>query len=273
MSNSYGEPTCIEYSRSGKYLVAGTSTSYVVVWDVEMGQISRIISVPQTQSTPDDSQTGMKKVDVSWDDTLVASVLESSNIHLDSLGDVRDGRRLVPIERAQVVTFSPKSDVVAVGLVGGGVQIFSVDTGESLGMINGPETPVFLCFSSDGRWLLDAGWEGIRKWDTRELTKRTPKTIYNERPIRAASMPSDDDDMFAFTDYSREVYVRMNWFDDSAVNHHVGSLPFGSLVKHAGPAIVGLEQRPGSSDRFRVWKVASYDSPGTYRLDPMLDDE
>ncbi|KAG8907606.1 hypothetical protein FRB99_003301 [Tulasnella sp. 403] len=232
MSDNYGRPRCLKYSRSGKYLVAGTSTSHIVelqVWDVETGRISRTISVPLTQSTLDAPRTSVRGVEVSWDDTLVASVLDSGDIQLDYLGDVKDGRRLAPIRPAEVVAFSPKSDVVAVGLESGGVQIFSVDTGESLGMIDGSGSAVFLSFSSDGRWLLEAGWQGIRKWDAKESIKRTPKTIYDDL-IGAASILSDDGDLLIFTDNLCRVYVRMNCFDDSAVNCHIGSPSRGKSI-------------------------------------------
>ncbi|KAG8907604.1 hypothetical protein FRB99_003299 [Tulasnella sp. 403] len=275
MSDSYGEPTCLRYTHSGKYLVAGTSTSYVVVWDIETGRISRTMSVPQTPSAFRVSPPRVKDLDVSRDDTLVASVLGSGDIDLHYLSGVKDGRRLVPIKQAQLVAFSPKSDVVAVGLDRGGVQIFSVDTGESPGMIDGSDTPSgssfesLLSFSFDGRWVLGAGVTGIRIWDTRESIKRTPKALRHD--AKAASKLSDDGDVLIFTDRYGDVHVVMNCFDDSAVRHRVESLGHFNTFRIVGSVIVGLDSGFVEKCRFKVWKIASYDSPGTYRIDRMPD--
>ncbi|KAG8898598.1 hypothetical protein FRB99_007333 [Tulasnella sp. 403] len=265
LPNEYGKPTCLKYSRSGKYFVVGTSVGYVIVWDIEAGQVSPFSFGPYGW---------VNDVDISWDDTRVASAPLDGSIRLTYLQDIEDGSRVLPHTEATLVAFSPMVDVLAVDLAFGGLQIFNVATGEILAILGGN---VFatqsLSFSFDGRWLWEGGEEGIRTWDTRSLTQPTQEPAFYDNPVSTISMPPNSNAAVAFVDRNLGLYVRLNCFGDSPTSHKIGTLPTHPLheseidieISADGSGVVATSLL--FTEAVQIYRFAFYDSPGMYRID------
>ncbi|KAG8902512.1 hypothetical protein FRB99_004386 [Tulasnella sp. 403] len=190
------------------------------------------------------------------------------------------------------------SDIIAAGLDNGGLQIFNAGTGESLAILGDEATIHSLSFSSDGRWLMEEGGAGLRKWDISRLTKSNPEAIFHDEEIRGILVPLDESGTVAVIDESHDMHIYTNCFGGPIIRHKIGSLPRNIIrprcyhkglgqgdddVKRLRMGIrisahtangVGLMVHSQVAHRtmFRVYNFGSYDYPGTYRFDSRPDE-
>lgn len=110
------------------------------------------------------------------------------------LWDVGEKKRLVSIPHgATCVAFNPTASMFAFGTPDGWVQLHSVDTGEPILELEGPEDESVeaLVFNDSGTWLVGAGNDGLmRVWDTAtgDLLAAREQPAYVSRMIR---LPGD----------------------------------------------------------------------------------
>ncbi|KAG8904585.1 hypothetical protein FRB99_001503 [Tulasnella sp. 403] len=266
LASKWGVPTCVRLGRSGKHLVVGT-TKGLAVWKIEADKASSPIFK---------SSQRVNSVDISWDDTLVASVSSDDTVRMYRLGALKDKRQIGPKNQAKVVAFSPTSDAIVVGLAGGGLQIFNTAKGAKLTTFGGNASAIHsLSFSSDGHWLVEQGEAGLRTWDTSELTKPTLKEGIHDGKVDRVSI-SPDSNTIALVDAEGRVYVRTNYPTESAVTREVGrvpSLPSDYSVGRRDVSVLGdgsgvaVGSEVSFPSQVRIYKFASYDSPATYRID------
>ncbi|KAG8900628.1 hypothetical protein FRB99_005941 [Tulasnella sp. 403] len=264
---------CVEvYStRDGKQLLYGfvIVTGVVpelttIVWNIDEGKGVRRFS---------DSDNRLNDVDVSSDGAWAASVPSGRTVHLTHLaGNSGRDRTLATVKGTYSVAFSPAANILAAGLAGGGLQIFNVDTGESLAVLGGTAIACSLSFSSDGRWLFEGGDEGLLKWDTSRLAKLTPEArLYDGSVYHVAISP--DNNTVAFLDPESAVRIRIGQVlvVPTASNVEIGRVPSHSIdhqdvaVSNGGSGVaVGWTR---GTKEVRVYHYSSYGSPGTYRID------
>ncbi|KAG8905315.1 hypothetical protein FRB99_000241 [Tulasnella sp. 403] len=222
----------------------------------------------------------MEDADISRDDAMVASVSMTGNIQLSRLMSPRRERQIVPIKKARLIALSPTSDIIAAGLVDGEIQIFNVVTGRSLALLGENLFKIrLLSFSPNGRWLLEGSKAGLRAWDASRLTELLPEATFHNKLVEAASMSPDDNTTVAFIENTGDIHVSTNSFGGPALKRKVGTLSYDPYLKSkydvvmtAGGSSVAIAWTSDAT-RMPIYKFGSYDSPGTYRIDPTSTDE
>ena len=157
------------FSPDGNKLVAGTSDEKVQMWDAETG-----VHLTSFFETRPPNSGALVNVTFSSDGSLLAVVYQRQ-IHL--LGSPKQPYFKEVFSGPEVFwdgsVFSPDNTVLVISLIGGGIQLRDVATGDVLTTLDGhTASPGCFSFSSDGKTLVSAGGDGtILLWDWDEVLK------------------------------------------------------------------------------------------------------
>ncbi len=159
----------LAFSPDGDKLVTGTNEGKVQLWDAETG--TELTTFFEKQ--PRELQSIMD-LTFSSSGSLIA-VVNMRRIRL--LGSPKQPHFKEVFPDSEVfwhgAVFSPDNTVLITSLLGGGVQLLDVITGEVLTTLDGhTASPYVLSFSPDGKTLVSAGGDGtILVWDWEEVRK------------------------------------------------------------------------------------------------------
>ena len=155
------------FSPDGYRIVIGTSEKKVQMWDVKDG-------VLLTSFFEEQPIEHIMDITISSDGSLIAVVMpeqirlvgRAKQPHFKEVSAGADTFWLEAI-------FSPDNTVLILSLIGGGIQLRDVATGEVLTTLEGhTASPYVFSFSPDGKTLVSAGYDGsILLWDWEEVLK------------------------------------------------------------------------------------------------------
>ncbi len=150
------------FSPDGYKLVIATSEKKVQMWDVKDGVL--LTSFFEEQPI----EKTIRDITISPDGSLIAVVMQkqirlvgrAKQPHFKEVSTGDDTYWLEAI-------FSPDNTVLILSIIGGGIQLLDVVTGDLLTTLEGHSaSPYVLSFSPDGRTLVSAGYVGsILLWD------------------------------------------------------------------------------------------------------------
>ena len=149
------------FSSDGKKLVSGTKEGKVQMSNVETGVVLTLFTEQNSE---------IEALSFSSNGALLA-VASRKRIHIMStnkmecLKEVSNG--------AKSLVFSPDSSLFIAGLRNGGIELWDVESGDKLTILDGHSAPVeTLVFSPDGKTLVSTGQDGtILLWDWDEALK------------------------------------------------------------------------------------------------------
>ena len=156
------------FSPDGNRLATGTREGKVQMWDMETGvELTTFIDTPPAESG------SILDLTFSSDGALLAVVYQKQ---IRLIG--RPNRPHFKEVSAGAYTFwqavfSPDNTVLILSIIGGGIQLRDVATGEVLTTLEGhTASPYVFSFSPDGKTLVSAGYDGsILLWDWEEVSK------------------------------------------------------------------------------------------------------
>ena len=156
------------FSPDGYRLVIGTSEEKVQMWDAKDGVL--LTSFFEEQPI----EKTIMDITISSDGSLIAVVMpkqirlvgRAKQPHFKEVSSESDTYWLEAM-------FCPDNTVLILSLIGGGIQLRDVATGDVLTTLEGhTASPYVLSFSPDGKKLVSAGYDGsILLWDWDEVLK------------------------------------------------------------------------------------------------------
>ena len=153
------------FSPDGYRIVIGTSEKKVQMWDAKDG-------VLLTSFFDEQPIEHIMDITISSDGSLIAVVMPEQirlvgRAKQPHFKEVSAGADTFWLE----TVFSPDNTVLILSLIGGGIQLRDVATGEVLTMLEGhTASPYVFSFSPDGKTLVSAGYDGsILLWDWEEV--------------------------------------------------------------------------------------------------------
>ncbi len=177
------EPTisALVFSPDGKKLVSATRSGKVEMWDTKTGaSLARLFEGkgPIVVGTPPDISIGyhehIKSLAFSSNGNLIA-MASTEKVHVLTLQNRTLLREISTNSGAspQVLVFSPDKAMLVVGLHGGRIELWNLETEDRPIILKGhTETVQTLVFSPDGKTLVSTGNDGtILLWDWDEVLK------------------------------------------------------------------------------------------------------
>ena len=157
--------SAMAFSPDGYRLVIGTHEGKVQMWDVKDG-------VLLTSFFEEQPIEHIMDITISSDGSLIAVVMPEQirlvgRVKQPHFKEVSAGADTFWLE----AIFSPDNTVLILSLIGGGIQLRDVTTGEVLTTLEGhTASPYVFSFSHDGKTLVSAGYDGsILLWDWEEI--------------------------------------------------------------------------------------------------------
>ena len=158
--------SAMAFSPDGYKLVIGTSEEKVQMWDAKDGVL--LTSFFEEQPIKET----IRDITISSDGSLIAVVMQKQirlvgRAKQPHFKEVSAGDDTFWLE----AMFSPDNTVLVLSLIGGGIQLRDVVTGDVLTTLEGHSaSPYMLSFSPDGKTLVSAGYDGsILLWDWEEV--------------------------------------------------------------------------------------------------------
>ncbi len=173
--------SALVFSPDGRWLVSGTQSGKIQMWDVATGEALIAFAEPTVREDPG----GISALVFSPDGTLLAAGVHSQ-IRLWEMGT---GKTLLSVstehKRGDMVfqsypeplVFSPDGTILVNGVVNGAIQLWDVTTGDAIAVLDGHTQKVeTLVFSPDGQMLVSTGEDGtILLWDWDEILAGSSK--------------------------------------------------------------------------------------------------
>ncbi|KAG8894429.1 Jouberin, partial [Tulasnella sp. 403] len=158
----------MQFSRSGRFIVSGTSQYDVLLWSLEDGKLNTTFS----------GHTAFTwGLDISSDDVFMASGGQDKTLRLWDLNQTDHKPGVVPLpDRMFSAAFAAGSPVLAIGIEHRGVWLVEVPTGSIVVKVNIASTSV-LRFSATGNWLVHGDQVGgLNCWSIKDLLSDKRKT-------------------------------------------------------------------------------------------------
>ncbi|MCG9128186.1 WD40 repeat domain-containing protein [Candidatus Poribacteria bacterium] len=162
LSDEKIEVETLMFSRDGNKLVIGTRTGKVQMLNLEIGVESSIFA---------QYNSAIEAVTFSSNSSLLA-VASRELVHI--LGSNKLNRLKEIPNGALSLAFSPDNAVLVAGLANGQIDLWHVESGDSLSILHGHTGLIeSLVFSPDGKTLVSTGEDGtILVWDWDEVLKK-----------------------------------------------------------------------------------------------------
>ena len=173
--------SALVFSPDGRWLVSGTQSGKIQMWDVATGEALIAFAEPAAR----EDQGGVSAVAFSPDGTLLAAgahtqvhlwEVDTGNKFLSISTEHKRGNRIFH-NYPEPLVFSPDGAVLVNGLDHGTIQLWDVTTGDSIAVLDGHTQKVeTLAFSPDGQTLVSTGEDGtILLWDWDEMLTDSSK--------------------------------------------------------------------------------------------------
>ena len=183
--------TALAFSPDGTTLVSGTHQGGIQTWNVATGKALAVFAEPTDQGNLEYLEYNSERILAlcfSSDGTLLAGG-SYKRIHI---WEVATGNILLSVDPddhngdspwtystyPESLVFSPDGAILVSGLVGGGIQLWDVTTGDRIAALDGHTQQVeTLAFSSDGKVLVSTAMDGtILLWDWDEILTGSSKS-------------------------------------------------------------------------------------------------
>ena len=173
--------SALVFSPDGRWLVSGTQSGKIQMWDVATGKALVAFAEPTVRA----DQGGISAVAFSPDGTLLAAGAHTQ-VHL---WEMDTGNKLFSISTVhkrgnqifynfpEPLVFSPDGAVLVNGLDHGAIQLWDVTTGDAIVVLDGHTKKVkTFAFSPDGKTLVSTGEDGtILLWGLDEMLTDSSK--------------------------------------------------------------------------------------------------
>ena len=173
--------SALVFSPDGRWLVSGTQSGKIQMWDVATGEALIAFAEP----TARENTGSISALAFSPDGTLLAAgghsqirlwEVGTGNVLLSVSTEHKRGN-MVFQSYPEPLVFSPDGTILVNGVVNGAIQLWDVTTGDAIAVLDGHTQKVeTFAFSPDGQTLVSTGEDGtILLWDWDEVLAGSSK--------------------------------------------------------------------------------------------------
>jgi len=250
LQDGYAPITCVEWSRDGGRILAGSWDQTFKIWSDLAGETKPIV----TRLGSEDRYRPVEALALSPDGRIAALGSKDEEVHVFDAETGAAMRALRGHSKAvEGVAFSPDGSLLASGSVDRSVRLWDVATGAERARLSGHASTVRgLSFSPDGQRLVTGSSDGtLREWDVNAILARRERFELGAAVYDLAISP-DGATLAAGLDDGRVVLLDS---DDGAVLQTLGG-DAGWIAATDFTADGALVLGAGESS-LRVWRVAT----------------